>query len=163
MRLQRLGGRVNVTLETEKDRILERYVMERIVKHLGPPHQALRMPKYSIVDYAISNGDAVTSQFELKVRKESMTQVRSYGGLMLKHRKIADMQKIAELTRIPTIILFAFDQGKGELLFTQPHQIIDLPPEDPPRRRNYRGLATDEEPVVYIDWDLHLKAVPAPL
>lgn len=130
--------------------------MVRFMKGMPPDTQAFRTPQYSVVDYVITRGHQVRSMLELKIRKEPLTKVKSYGGLMLKHRKIVELSALQDAMRAEVWVVFAFDNGTGEVLAAKPAQLLDLPLEDPPRRRNYRGLATDEEPVCYLDWDTHL-------
>ena len=148
--------RLNVKLETEWDRHYEEAFMRRFMSGAPDDHRCFRMPDYSVVDYVLTRGEAVRSFMELKIRKEPMEQVKGYGGLMLKHRKITDLHELSEATKAEVWVVFAFDNGEGDVLAAKPHELIDLPLEDPPRRRNYRGLATDEEPVCYLDWDRHL-------
>ena len=152
---------VHPTLETETDKFREDGVIDRIVRFMGPPSQAHRLPQFSLADFIITNRGVAVALIELKIRKETVEQIKGYGGLMLKHRKVTDLNALAEMTKMHTFVMFAFENGTGPILVTQPHLIKDLPPEDPPRRRNYRGLATDEEPVVYLDWDQHLRQVDA--
>ena len=147
---------MNVKLETEWDRHYEEAFMRRFMTDAPADHKHFRMPPYSVVDYVLTRGDTIRSFMELKIRKEPMLQVQSYGGLMLKHRKITDLNDLREATKTEVWIVFAFDNGTGEVLAAKPENLLDLPLEDPPRRRNYRGLATDEEPVCYLDWDRHL-------
>lgn len=147
---------MNVILETEWDRHYEEAFMRRFMSAAPTDHRCYRMPKFSIVDYVITRGDSVRSMLELKIRKEPMEQVKGYGGLMLKHRKITELAALAESAKTEIWVVFAFNKGTGDVLAAKPHQLTDLPLEQPPRRRNYRGLATDEEPVCYLDWDRHL-------
>lgn len=148
---------VSVVLETEVDRVREDYVINRFVGVLGNGTGAHRMPKFSAVDFVLTRGGHAVAGVELKVRKETVEQVKNYGGLILKHRKMSDLLLFADITKMHTYVAFAFDNGLGPILITQPHLLTDLTPEAPPRRRNYRGLATDEELVLYLDWDVHLK------
>ena len=147
---------MNVVLETEWDRHYEEAFMRRFMSAAPEGHGCYRMPKFSIVDYVVTRGDSVRSMLELKIRKEPMEQVKGYGGLMLKHRKITELAALAESAKTDVWVVFAFDNGTGDVLAAKPQHLTDLPLEDPPRRRNYRGLATDEEPVCYLDWDRHL-------
>jgi len=147
---------MNVTLETEKDREFEEAFMQRYMLNLPDDMEFFRMPQFSVVDYILTRGDVVRYMLELKIRKETLAKVKSYGGLMLKHRKIVELNTLQDAAKTEIGIVFAFDNGKGEVLAAQPHKLLDLPLEDPPRRRNYRGLTTDEEPVCYLDWDRHL-------
>lgn len=145
-----------VTLETEADRAGEQHVIERILGRIGPDFRSIRFPAFSLLDYAIINQHTTVLMLEIKVRKESRQQIQSYGGLMLKHRKISELAALQEALKTPVFVVFAFDNGRGEILATTPSDLTDLPGEAPPRRRNFRGLAADEEPVVYLDWVKHL-------
>lgn len=156
MRLLRVGGAVNVTLETERDRMLEQAFMNRFMARLPEDTANHRMPQYSIVDYVITRAGEVRYFLELKIRKETVEQVKTYGGLMLKQRKVLELHQFSEAVKADVWVVFAFANGSGDVLVAQPRHLLNLPPEDPPRRRNYRGLATDEEPVVYLDWSQHL-------
>lgn len=147
---------MTVKLETEWDRHYEEAFMRRFMASAPIDHRCFRMPDYSVVDYALTREANIRSFMELKIRKEPMQQVMSYGGLMLKHRKITDLNALREATKTEVWVVFVFDNGEGEVLAAKPEQLLDLPLEDPPRRRNHRGLATDEEPVCYLDWDRHL-------
>ena len=150
------ASRVNVTLETEWDRHYEEKFMRRYMSVLPEGMRYFRMPQYSVVDYMIARNYEVRYMMELKIRKETVEKVKSYGGLMLKHRKIVELNALQDAAKTEIWIVFAFDNGEGEVLVTRPNTILDLPLEAPPRRRNYRGLATDEDPVCYLDWDVHL-------
>jgi len=135
---------------------MEDFVIDRFLASQPAGVQAHRMPNYSMVDFAVTKDGRLWNFLELKIRKETVDKVKSYGGLMLKHRKITDLHNLSELTHADIWVVFAFENGHGDVLATRPHTIMNLPLEDPPRRRNYRGLPTDDEPVCYLDWDLHL-------
>lgn len=148
-----------VILETDTDRGLERRTIERILSIAQPGTKALQMPALSAVDYLLLRDDTATMALEIKTRKESVEQIRSYGGLMLKHRKAVELQTIGTLTQLQVLCVFAFDNAEGPILICDPSTLTDLEPAPPPRRRNYRGLACDEELVLYLDWDRHLMRV----
>lgn len=147
---------MNVTLETEWDRHYEEKFMRRYMSNLPDDMRYFRMPQFSVVDFVITRAYEVRYMLELKIRKETLEKVQSYGGLMLKHRKIVELNTLQEAAKTEIWIVFAFNNGEGEVLAAKPNNLLDLPLEAPPRRRNYRGLATDEEPVCYLDWDTHL-------
>lgn len=145
---------MSVVLQTVEDATREDRVMERMS---GGTYQHFRLPAMSLVDYLLIRDGQIKYLVEVKVRKEPMHQVRSYGGLMLKHRKVSELDSLSSMLQVPTVILFAFDNGEGAVLVTQPHLLLNHRPEAPPVRRRYRGLACDEEPVIYLDWDRDLK------
>jgi hypothetical protein len=145
---------VSVVLQTEKDRIVEERAMNRIIAARGECW-SVRFPEFSLVDYLIGGPDDHTvalALLEIKARKESASQVRSYGGLMLKHRKVKELADIEESLKTPVFAVFPFEDGFGDIYFARPSDLLHKKPKDPPIRRNYRGLACDEEPVVYLDW-----------
>ena len=145
-----------VILETDDDRRLEQRTIDRLLTISSYGSSAIRLPALSAVDYVIIRKSRVTTAVEIKTRKESVDQIRSYGGLMLKHRKLLELQTIGTLLQVPVICAFAFDNAEGEIYLAYPDKLTGLEPQEPPRRRNYRGLACDEEPVVYLDWKTHL-------
>lgn len=145
-----------VILETDSDRRLERRTIERILTICEDGSTAVQLPPLSAVDYMIVSKGRITNAVEIKTRKESVEQIRAYGGLMLKHRKLLELQRITELMQVPVMVAFAFDNAEGQIHCAYPQLITDVEPQIPPRRRNYRGLACDEEPVVYLDWKRHV-------
>jgi len=147
---------VSVRLETDRDRRLESTAIQRILEHASPDTRVVAMPPFSAIDYLLIRDWQATTGFEIKTRKESVEQVRSYGGLMLKHRKVVEMANLAEMLQIRTIVAFCFDNANGPILLAEPAKLLNLEPMSPPQRRNYRGLTCDTEPVVYLDWDHHL-------
>ena len=145
---------MNVTLETALDRDREELTIMRLTHKTGS--QAHRLPSYSVADYAITKDNTLKSFVELKIRKETEQQIRSYGGIMFKHKKLLTLQNLNALTNTPVIIVFAFENGLGTILGADASKILNYTPETPPRRRNYRGLPTDEEQVIYLDWEKDL-------
>jgi hypothetical protein len=145
---------VNAILETAIDRDREELTIMRLTHRTGS--QAHRLPSFSVADYMITSENTVKSFVELKIRKETEEQVRSYGGIMFKHKKLQTLQQLSALTNTPVIIVFAFENGTGTICGAAASKIPNYTPETPPRRRNYRGLATDEEAVIYLDWDTDL-------
>ena len=145
---------MNAILETALDRDREELTIMRLVHKTGA--QAQRLPPFSVADYVITLENTVKSFVELKIRKETEQQVRSYGGVMFKHKKLLALQNLSALTNTPVIIVFAFENGVGTICGAAASKIPDYTPETPPRRRNYRGLPTDEEKVIYLDWEKDL-------
>ena len=145
---------MNITLETELDRQREQTVINRITQKEGV--EAHRMPQYSVADYIITSNGKLSSVIELKIRKQTEQEVRTYGGVMFKHTKLLKLQTLKTLINAPVVILFAFENGEGPIYGCDVTRIPDYPPQRPPRRRNYRGLPTDEEHVIYLDWEKDL-------
>lgn len=145
---------MNAILETALDRDREELTIMRLTYKSGV--EAHRLPSFSVADYMITSNNTVKSFIELKVRKETEQQVRSYGGVMFKHKKLQTLQQLSELTNTPVIIVFAFENGIGKIYGANASKIPNYTPETPPRRRNYRGLPTDEEKVIYLDWEKDL-------
>jgi hypothetical protein len=150
---------VGVILETDADRSLEKATIERILTIASEGTFAIQLPPLSAVDYLLVKDHTATHALEIKTRKESAAQVRGYGGLMLKHRKVLELQQIKNLMQVFTIVVFAFENARGEIYICDVATITGLEPQAPPRRRNYRGLACDEEPVVFLEWDTHVRRV----
>ena len=142
---------MNVVLETDKDRDVEEFVMDRMIRDLDIHAKAIRLPRMSACDFFLDYGNLIRVGLEIKTRKESMQTIQGYGGLMLKHRKLLEMQSLARMLAMDILIAFAFENGTGPILIADP--------VTPPARRNFRGLACDEEPVVYLDWSRHLQRV----
>jgi hypothetical protein len=76
--------------------------------------------------------------------------VRQYGGLLLKHRKIDEMRLLISTTRLPATVVFAFENGEGELYGCRIESLPNKPLQYTGRRD--RNLATDEEPVALLNW-----------
>jgi hypothetical protein len=148
-----------ITLETETDRTGEQATINRFIERCGPNYQAIGTLPFAIIDYALIHNNRITNYLEIKNRKESRDQVQQYGGLMLKHRKVLELHALAEQMKTPTHVVYGFNSGHGEIWIATVSDLIGLMPQDPPRRRNYRGLACDEEPVIYLDWSLDVKRV----
>lgn len=147
---------MGVILETDADRALEGRAMQRIMAASRDSAVAVKLPPLSAIDYLVAVDGEVAAGIEIKTRKETMDRVRSYGGLMLKHRKVLELNALGEALRAPMIVAFAFESGEGPVMFASTENLTGLEPAAPPRRRNYRGLACDEEPVIFLDWDEHL-------
>jgi len=145
---------VSIILETEKDREVEERAIKRIVEARGGC-QSFRFPPMSLVDYLISDRRThakAIAFIEIKARKESADQVRSYGGLILKARKIRELAQIEVMMKVPVWAVFPFEDGFGDIYYARPSELLHKEEEAPPIRRNYRGLDCDDEPVVYLDW-----------
>lgn len=147
---------MGVILETDADRALENRTMQRILDASESAATAVKLPALSAIDYLVAVEGVVVAGIEIKTRKETMEKIQSYGGLMLKHRKITELNSLGEFLQAPMIVAFAFENGEGPVLFAGTKQLETLEPVAPPPRRNYRGLACDDEPVVFLDWDKHL-------
>lgn len=148
---------MSVRLETDNDRHLEATAIQRILNAANPGFTAVSLPALSAMDYLLVKDQQATTGIEIKTRKEPVEQVRKYGGLMLKHRKLLEIAQLAEILRINGYVAFCFENATGPILLAEPRKLLHLTPTTPPPRRNYRGLACDEEPVVYLDWDQHLQ------
>ena len=138
-------------LQTEQDAKLELRAIERFCEAFD--YCPVKMPDLSAIDYFIQFEGQLVAGIEIKTRKESPEQIKQYGKLILKWRKYQELKQISELTNIPTYVLFAFENSEGQLALLDIRHLTDPKPETPPVRRNYRGLACDEEPVIYFDWD----------
>jgi hypothetical protein len=150
---------MNVILETDRDRDVEEFVMQRMVRDLDIHAKPIRLPRMAACDFLLDYGGEIRTGLEIKTRKEPMQQIQKYGGLMLKHRKLIELQDLARVLSISTVIVFAFEDGTGPVLYVEPVKVTDVEPVAPPPRRNFRGLACDEEHVVYLDWNRHLTRV----
>jgi hypothetical protein len=148
------------TLETTSDKDLEAIATERYVNCFSVPLQVVHTLAFSNVDkLAIHNGHAVMA-FEIKTRKQSAQQIRQYPeGLLIKARKVEEMQQIARLLNVTARIVFAFDNAHGEIWECQTEKLPELPQHTPKPRSNFRDLACDLDPVCYLQWEQHLKRV----
>jgi len=147
---------VGVILETDADRALEARTMQRIIEASRQGATAVKLPALAVIDYLVAVDGVIAAGIEIKTRKETMEKIQTYGGLMLKHRKVHELNTLGEALQAPMIVAFAFENGEGPVLFAGTKQLETLEPVPPPPRRNYRGLACDEEPVIFLDWDKHL-------
>lgn len=138
-------------LQTERDAQLELRAIERLCEAFD--YCPVKMPDLSAIDYFIQFEGQLVAGIEIKTRKESPEQIKKYGKLILKWRKYQELKQISELTQLPTYVLFAFENAEGQLALLDIRHLENPKPETPPVRRNYRGLACDEEPVIYFDWD----------
>lgn len=150
---------MGVILETDDDRNLEKITIRRILEISSYGTTAVQLPPLSAVDYLLVKEGKATHGIEIKTRKETVEQIRGYGGLMLKHRKVLELQQISNLMQIFAICVFSFENAQGPIYICDVPSISGLEPQTPPRRRNFRGLACDEEPVVFLDWDKHLRRI----
>ena len=138
-----------VVLQTVTDEERERVVIRRI--ELATGWVGHRLGRFSRADYVMTSGGNVVCVLELKIRKESPEVVKRYGPLWLKERKRDDLLQIAELLRVDVWVVFAFDNGAGPVGIVNAR--VDGPVVIPARRRNFRDLATDQEPVIEVGWD----------
>lgn len=138
-------------LQTERDAQLELRAIERLCEAFD--YCPVKMPDLSAIDYFIQFEGQLVAGIEIKTRKESPEQIKQYGKLILKWRKYQELKQISELTQLPTYVLFAFENAEGQLALLDIRHLENPKPETPPVRRNFRGLACDEEPVIYYDWD----------
>ena len=150
---------VGAVWETEADREKEDLVMRRIC---GEPSRAFRLPKFSLVDFLVTENDSIKAFVEVKVRKEPLEQVKKYGGLMLKHRKIAELAYLSKVTNVRSYFVFAFESGLGDLLIADAAalHLVGLEECDPPPRGRDRGRpACDFETVAFLDWGVHVHLI----
>lgn len=141
-----------IVLETKQDKNLERRAIGRFTALTQT--EAIELPQMSAMDYLIMSYGELVAGIEVKTRKETPEVVKGYGGIILKYRKYQELTQLAELLNLPVFVLFAFENSEGELLLLDLRKIENPEPKQPPVRKNYRGLATDEEPVLFIDWGL---------
>lgn len=151
----------NVVLETELDRAVEKYVLDRLLPLHDHGVEYVKTPDMSACDYFVKHGRLV-ELVEIKTRKETAYAVRKYGGLILKQRKAQEMATLGRLLNVPATVVFAFGNGRGAIYQIDSSKALDLVAETPPVRRNYRGLACDEEPVYFLDWDKDLELLLPP-
>lgn len=145
-------------LETKADRLLQYKTVYRL-EEIYPQFTFIEMPERALMDYLVVNGCRAAMFLEIKTRKESMNQIKQYGGLMLKQRKIDEALDLANALQVQSYFLWTFDNGDGTIVRANAKDLKGLEGHTPPRRRNYRGLACDDELVVYLDWDRHLEIV----
>lgn len=141
------------TLETAADMDIETYVVARMRQHV--PHWTFSpFPKFSETDYIATNQyNHVVGFYEIKSRKPSMSELqdRHPDGVLLKRRKYEGCSTLESMFNVPAWVMFAFGSGKDRLAAVRPH-VLPTRPSVLTGRRD-RGLATDEEPVVLIDWN----------
>lgn len=151
-----------IVLETKQDKNLERRAIGRFTALTQT--EAIELPQMSAMDYLIMSYGEVVAGVEVKTRKETPEVVKAYGGIILKYRKYQELTQLGELLNLPVFVLFAFENSEGDLLLLDVRKIKNPEPQEPPVRKNYRGLATDEESVLFIDWGLlrkpEIKAAP---
>lgn len=139
------------TLETRGDKNIERFVIARL-RQLDMNRNYVPFPSFSEVDYIITDADEAKAFLEVKSRKPSLIdlQARHPDGVLLKRRKYEACSTLETVFRIPAWVLFAFGSGRDALAACRPHLLPPRPSIQTGRRD--RGLATDEEPVVLINW-----------
>ena len=147
---------MGVILETEDDRRLEEAAILRLLDSSREAEYAVKMPDLSAIDYLLAKDSTAIAGVEIKTRKETHEQVQGYGGLMLKYRKLLELQQISEVLRLPSYVAFFFENTNGRIYLLDVASIRDPEPVTPPARRNFRNLACDEEPVIYLDWSRDL-------
>lgn len=140
------------TLETAFDKDIERYVTARL-RQLHMDWTLSEFPMYSEVDYVVTVDAGVRGLLEIKSRKPTMSELqqRHPEGVLLKRRKYEACSTLETLFNVPAWILFAFGNGRDTLAAARPH-LLPTRPSILTGRRD-RGLATDEEPVVLINWN----------
>jgi hypothetical protein len=121
------------------------------------------MPQLSCVDYMLARNGQARALIEIKSRKGTADSVRAFGGLILKERKHEELAAIARLMRLRAVVVFAFENGYGDLYSYDTDNTEGLIATVPPRRNNFRGLPCDEELVFMLDWDDHLTHICGPL
>ena len=147
-----------VTLQTDKDAVVEEIVIGRVLDLIGGNAIACRFPAFSFCDYIVCQDDDVLMAVEVKVRKESMLALKQYPeGLWLRYDKYQKLKAFAESSNVPTIIVFAFDNGEGDLRFCEPSMLEQVKPFTPKPRLNGRDAPGDFAPVIGLDWDLDLE------
>lgn len=145
-------------LETTLDRGLQYKTIKRL-KAMRPEDDFIEMPKLALMDYLVLRDGTPIKWLEIKTRKESVDQIKRYGGLLLKHRKIAESIAMADAIKVEAFFLWTFDNGDGPMMVANPRKLLNLVPQPPRERKNARNLACDKEYVVYLDWDEHLTRI----
>jgi hypothetical protein len=154
---------VSAVLETETDRSVEVYTVQRLLTLYPEGTQFIKMPPFSFCDYVVTLDGEVIEFVEIKTRKEPHFAVRGYGGLILKCRKADEMALLAKASNTPTHVIFAFFNGKGAIYQVDVSTLANLTPVTPPRRRNFRNLSCDDEPVYMLDWWRDIERILPPL
>lgn len=147
---------MSVVLQTATDVAAEEHVIGRIREILGPQYMLVRYPDFAAVDYLMIRSGRVFGHLELKIRKEPLSTLTSNypRGLMLKARKIDEARELETLTNAPYVVVYAFDNGAGDILVCPPTQMAPKTPQAPPPRKKARPYAAkaDSEEVVYLQW-----------
>lgn len=151
-----------VTLETAHDRIIERNAINHMVADIVPDGQAVALNQFSACDYIIADRTAARYAVEVKVRKDNYHWMKQQypEGIFLRQKKIEDLLTIADLLRIEPIVLFAFENGEGDLRYYFPKRAASLRYHVPPPRRNGRNAPGDTAPVAYLNWSELSVGVP---
>lgn len=135
----------------------ELVVVQRLLETLNDGTVAYRFPPFSFCDYIFCRGDDVVMAVEVKVRKESMLQIKQYPeGLWFRLDKYQKMKAFAEASTVKTFTVFAFDNGVGDLRFCEPSTLTRINPFIPKPRLNGRDAPGDDAPVIGLDWDCDL-------
>jgi len=151
-----------VVLETHDDQLAEEIVADRLQEGWPDFIDLIPAPEMSLIDYFVSNrsGNRITLGLEIRTRKQTDTEVMQYGGLMLKQRKLLEIQQLSRALNMPIYFVFAFDNGNGNIWMANASSIpSDLPAHEPPRRRKYRDVACDTDPVLFLEWNTHVHPV----
>lgn len=144
-------------LHTQSDVRQEEVVIQRILDLLDSGAVAYRFPPFSFCDYIVCKGDEVIMAVEIKVRKESMLALKQYPeGLWLRLDKYEKLKAFAEASTVKTIVVFAFDNGLGDIRYCEPTELGQIKPFIPKPRLNGRDAPGDDAPVIGLDWDLDL-------
>jgi len=144
------AGRMNLVLETDDDRASERRVIARLAAQT--PHLTyIQLPSFSACDYlTVTPYGYAQTLIEVKTRKETPDQIKKFGGLILKERKAKELADIGRLLNLPAYVAFAFEHGHGQIMLCDIGLLTDKQPVLTGRRD--RNLATDEEPVILLNW-----------
>lgn len=148
------------TLETQHDKTLEELATERYLSRFSVPFDVVSTLPFSNIDKLATFQGTLVMAFEIKTRKQSANDIRRYPeGLLIKSRKLQEMQAVAKLLNITSRIVFAFENAQGEIWECRTETLPPLPEHNPKPRNNYRNLACDLDPVCYLQWDEHVKRV----
>lgn len=145
-----------VILETSADRQAESFVANRLEAMWPYQIDLIQAPKMALLDYFVSKSNEITGGLEIRTRKQTAKEIQGYGGLMLKLRKLKDLQHLSLVLNMPIHCIFAFEEGYGDIYSCKVDGVPDLPAQTPPRRRNFRNVQCDLDPVIFLDWDKYL-------
>lgn len=149
-----------VRLETDDDKTRETMVLNRLNAISGNKLQIIETPVLSAMDAFISKQGVIRCAVDVKVRKPSAAKLQTYSeGLWMKARKVSECVELENLLKFPMFLLFAFDNGHGEMWVAQPSLCTDLTPVAPRQRIRPRNLSCDDELIVHLDWKKHLERI----
>lgn len=145
-------------LETEEDRKRQRIVAQRIEAKSTLGTVLVDTEQFDSIDYIGLVDNQMRFLFEIKCRKESAEKIQQYPeGLVVRPRTLQHCRDMAKEFNVRAFIVFAFENGLGELWMTEPARYGELPLHPQKPRRNYRGpLSCDLEPMNYLSWTEHL-------